>query len=173
MKLISPLIIGAAAVDKSSAYFLKMLISIKRNKGFCNLRITKKMNSNNSTKFPLYDNLAKDVPNTDLTKKQKKELIAAIESIDDHGCELIYALIRMHEVENSSSYGCFKLPYSGVFIEDVKIVFDIEQFPNKLKRIIFNFVNMHSLKMKEDLSNLNVLKNLNTTAAATASKLEI
>ena len=96
------------------------------------------------TTFPLYDNLINEVKTSvDLKIKEKDEFISIIKNIDDNTAELIYALIRVYQLENNDTNGStFTLPYDGKFI-DTEINFDLNEFPNKLKQMLFKFLKLH------------------------------
>jgi hypothetical protein len=99
--------------------------------------------------FPLYDNLVKDLPSEEMSTKQKDKFMKLIKDIDEKGSELIYALIRVYQLENSEDKSTFKLPYGGKFIKhDMK--FDLNDFPNELKHMLLKFITMHSNTMKEE-----------------------
>ena len=100
-------------------------------------------------KYPLYDNLSKDVNDIDLTITQKRILIKRIPKIDKYGHELIYALIRMYQYENKEENTSFTLPYNGEYKDD-NVCFNIDKLPNKLKQILFKFSGIHVDKMKEE-----------------------
>ena len=101
------------------------------------------------SKFPLYDSLSKDLPNVDLTLIEKKLFIKKIAKIDNNGHELVYALVRMYQVENNEENTSFTLPYNGTFV-DSDIHFDLDKFPIYLKHILFKFLSVHIDKMKEE-----------------------
>ena len=101
------------------------------------------------SKFPLYDSLLTDIPTKDLTVTQKRLFIKRIEKIDMNGHELIYALIRMNQVENNEENTSFTLPYNGIYVES-DICFDLDKLPNVLKQILFKFMGVHIAKMKEE-----------------------
>jgi len=103
------------------------------------------------SKFPLYDSLSKDISSNDLTVTQKRSFVRRVSKIDTRGHELIYALIRMHQVENNEKNTSFTLPYNGTFIE-TDINFDLDKFPSILKQILFKFLGVHIDKMKEEKS---------------------
>ena len=103
------------------------------------------------SKFPLYDSLLKDIIKKDLTKKQKLLFINRISKIDKNGHELVYALIRMYQVENKEENTNFNLPYNGTFV-DGDINFDLDKFPINLKQILFKFLSVHIDKMNEESS---------------------
>lgn len=103
----------------------------------------------NNSNFPLYDNLSTDISSRDLTTKQKNDFMSKIKNIDDKGAELVYALIRVFQMENCSDNSTFKLPYDGKYVNnDMK--FDLNELPNDLKQILYKFVNIHTESMKEE-----------------------
>jgi hypothetical protein len=90
--------------------------------------------------FPLYDNLMAEVESSeDLNNKQKDEFMKIIVDIDDNTSELIYALIRVYQLENSENKNTFTLPYDGKFI-DKEVKFDLNELPNQLKQILYKFL---------------------------------
>jgi len=96
--------------------------------------------------FPLYDNLFNDseIKSEDLPSEQKEELIKKIKKIDLTGAELIYSIIRKYQLENESdSMSSFNLPYKAIQ-QKTGIKFDLDLLPNKLKQMIYKFVNMHT-----------------------------
>ena len=101
------------------------------------------------SKFPLYDNIIKDISKKDLTIPQKKALIKRIQKIDNNGHELIYALIRMYQTENSDQEMSFTLPYNGLYVEN-NINFDLENLPVELRQMLLKFVDVHLAKMQEE-----------------------
>jgi len=111
----------------------------------------KKCNYNNikMSRFPLYDNLSQGIKNRDLTVLQKKDFIVKIKEIDTDGYELIYALIKMYQMETGDANTSFTLPYKGIFIDE-NIKFDLNDLPKKLKQILYKFVDIHLDKMSEE-----------------------
>lgn len=101
--------------------------------------------------FPLYDNLFNEVHdmNEDLTDKQKDEFMKLIKNIDVIGSELIYVLIRIYQLENTEDKSTFKLPFGGKFIKE-EIKFDLNELPNKLKHMLYKFVNIHKKSSEEE-----------------------
>lgn len=90
--------------------------------------------------FPLYDNLMSEVQSfEDLTTKQKDEFMKIISDIDDNTSELVYALIRVFQLENSENKNTFILPYDGKFIDN-EVKFDLNELPNQLKQMLNNFL---------------------------------
>jgi hypothetical protein len=103
------------------------------------------------SKFPLYDSLFINIVDKDLTVAQKGTFIKRINKIDNNGHDLVYALIRMYQVENNEKNTSFTLPYNGTY-SDTDINFDLEKFPCDLKQILFKFLVIHIGKMKEERS---------------------
>ena len=101
------------------------------------------------SKFPLYDRLSKDIPKRDLTAAQKRSFIKKIDKIDQNGHELVYAIIRMYQMENNEESTSFTVPYNGTFLEN-NVNFDLNNFPKNLKIILFRFLDIHIGKMKEE-----------------------
>lgn len=101
------------------------------------------------SRFPLYDNLSQGIKNRDLTVLQKKDFIVKIKEIDTDGYELIYALIKMYQMETGDANTSFTLPYKGIFIDE-NIKFDLNDLPKKLKQILYKFVDIHLDKMSEE-----------------------
>lgn len=99
--------------------------------------------------FPLYDNLKKDLSDEEITTKQKDKFMKLIKDIDMNGQELLYALIRFYQIENSDDKSTFKLPYNGKFVKN-DMQFDFNDFPNKLKHILLKFIQIHIKSMKEE-----------------------
>lgn len=101
------------------------------------------------SKFPLYDSLSKNIPTTDLTVSQKKTFIKRLEKIDHEGRELVYALIRMYQMENNEENTSFTLPYNGKYVNN-NISFDLDGLPVPLKQILLKFLSAHLAKMREE-----------------------
>ena len=106
------------------------------------------------SKFPLYDNLSKDIPDKELTTAQKKSFLKKIGNIDQEGHETMYALIRMYQIENNTGCSGFEIPYRGM-ISNGNITFDINNFPKKLKHMLYRFLDIHLKNMKEEKKILN------------------
>ena len=104
-----------------------------------------KMNSN----FPLYKSLSQDIPTSDLTAKQKTELLKLIKNIDNNGCERIYVLIKTHQIENSTDKNALGIPYQGKYVK-TDLEFDLNELPNELRQILYKFVKIHTETMNEE-----------------------
>jgi len=94
-----------------------------------------------SVSFPLYDNIIKGIKNKDLTAKQKSDLTKRINDINDNGATLVYALIKTYSINEGSKFSL--LPYNGERRDQSGITFDLEKFPNKLKQVLYKFIDLH------------------------------
>jgi hypothetical protein len=100
------------------------------------------------TDFPLYDQLANSTDDgVSLTDVQKQTIVASIKTMSDREHEIVFALIRAHQIQ-SASPNLGIIPYDGKHMKK-GIKFTLEQLPRKLQHILFSFVTMHRLA-KED-----------------------
>lgn len=99
--------------------------------------------------FPLYNSLSIEVENKRLSTQQKRSFIKNVEKMDQEGLELIYALIKKHQLSSSDGYISHTLPYNGMN-KDNEILFDINDLPFELQQILFKFIRKHIDKMKAD-----------------------
>lgn len=99
------------------------------------------------TSFPLYDNLLTS-STKDLTVAQKTMFIKNIKKVNDTSFrDNVYILIRLYHHKNTSNPN-LKLPYEGV-IDSNDLTFDLEKFPNELKRMLYKFLNIHMKTARE------------------------
>lgn len=101
------------------------------------------------SRFPLYDNLNKNIADEELKMTQKKTFLKRVDMMDKNGNELLYTLIRVHQLENQEENTSFTLPYNGTYVDN-NICFDLDKLPRKLKQILFKFMEAHINKMNED-----------------------
>ncbi len=100
--------------------------------------------------FPLYSIIAEKVTENELTKAQKTKLVNEINSLDDDGHSIIYALIKNHySVQENFDKNKKNKPYDCVFT-DKNVQIDINMLPNKLQQIMKEFTKKHLRKMKDD-----------------------
>jgi predicted DNA-binding transcriptional regulator YafY len=97
--------------------------------------------------FPLYDQM-KDASDKDLTSSQKSSFMKKIQSIDQDGMELVYALIRVYHRENSE-IKTFAMPYEGQ-VSSEGVTFNLLELPKHLRQILYRFLNTHLKKIEED-----------------------
>lgn len=101
--------------------------------------------------FPLYDNLSINIPEIDITNKEKEMIVKSIKKFDTSIHERIYALIRCHQLQNSKDISL--LPYDGKAAKSTgntttNITFDLEKFPKDLKHIIHRFCVIENKNVK-------------------------
>jgi hypothetical protein len=93
--------------------------------------------------FPLYDNLSADLPEVDLTNKEKDFVVKQMKKFDSTIHERIYALIRCHQLQNSRDVSL--IPYGGKVTKQTgnngsssasNVSFDLDKFDVALKHII-------------------------------------
>lgn len=99
--------------------------------------------------FPLYDNLKKDIIKKDLTMKQKEELCLNIKKLDNNAKEIIYVLIQYYSSDIDSTNGKI-IPYNAEKVES-DISWSLSDIPIPLRQILYNFVNLHNKKQKEEI----------------------
>ena len=88
------------------------------------------------------------LPEKDLTVLQKNDLLKKINTMDTDAHELVYALIKCFYMENNRG-DPLSIPYKGQLSKD-KIDFDLLKMPNKLRQLLYKFVNVHKKKLLED-----------------------
>lgn len=95
---------------------------------------------NNSLKH-LFDSL-KQEQYPELFSPDKKELLLKnIALLDEKGCEMLYVIIKYHQLETKPN-AIDILPYESKFVSK-QLRFDVEKLPNDLKFIISKFVSSH------------------------------
>ena len=105
----------------------------------------------NMSKFPLYDSLYKEVEDKDISSPHRKFFLSKIEKLDQDGYELIYVLIKIYYLKHNDDSGIV-LPYNGKYVNKTDISFDFNSFPNKLKNMLYKFLQAHVKKMEDDKS---------------------
>ena len=105
--------------------------------------------------FPLYNTFKNNnnITNNELTNNEKEELINMIDSFqkNEHKShELIYALIRSHQLEDKTT-AYTPLPYE---CKEQKsgIKFNISKLPPKLQQILYFFCKKHIEELKSEES---------------------
>jgi hypothetical protein len=98
--------------------------------------------------LPLYNSLSTGLVKKDLTAKQKTDFLTILEKFDTRGYELVYALIRVFQIENEVETVSEDLPYGGV-TKKSDIVFDFGTIPIPLRQILYKFAKIHEKSIKE------------------------
>jgi hypothetical protein len=104
--------------------------------------------------FPLYDNLLQELPNKELTQRQKQDIIKNILSVNLNGLELIYSLIHFYYIQNEKDSVISELPYNGIKVKNdnntYNVTWDIDLFPTKLKQLLHKFISIHLKSIGEN-----------------------
>lgn len=108
------------------------------------------------SQFPLYTTLINNLPEKDLTIIQKNDLIKKISAMNTEGHELVYALVKCFYIQHNGG-DVLVIPYSGQLSKD-RIDFDLLKMPNKLRQLLYKFVNVHKKKLIEDEKINNIQK---------------
>ncbi len=96
-----------------------------------------------NTEFPLYDQMhSKYNPTKEISEEDKIFFTQNVKNLSQLEHEIIFALIRTHQVHNSNSSMLNILPYNGKNLKK-GIKFDLDDLPPILKFIIVEFVKMH------------------------------
>lgn len=99
--------------------------------------------------LPIYDILYNESEDVDLEQKEKDEFIQLVKKIDIEGSEIIYAIIKIYYLQNFNGEQNINYLYGAKFLK-CSIKFDIDEFPHKLKHMLFKFIKKHIKKMEED-----------------------
>lgn len=91
--------------------------------------------------FPLYNQLTNKIQNIELNEDQKQYFIEQFKILTKNEHELIFALIRMHQM-NTKDSTFYTLPY-GAKNQKSGIKFDFEKLPNELQWILYEFIHLH------------------------------
>lgn len=98
--------------------------------------------------FPLYSSLSTNLPNKDLTGTQKADFVKKVDSMDQDGHNLIYALIKMFYIDKEQN-SPFVLPYGGKTVKN-DMIYDLDNIPVELRQLLYKFTKIHAKKMRED-----------------------
>lgn len=104
----------------------------------------------NQKKLPLYDNIynyisKNNLINLDLNVDQKINFIKLIKKLNKNESELFYILIRFFQLNNDDGIDSFNLPYKSKKQKN-GYKFDIDNFPNTLKQILYRFLEINTVK---------------------------
>ena len=104
--------------------------------------------------FPLYDNLSRNIPKKDLTVAQKEDFVKKVETINQAGQDLIYALVEYYRMEEDKDTDIKTVAYNGtkedVSKNNVSLTWSFIDFPLKLRHILYKFMILHTTSMKEE-----------------------
>jgi hypothetical protein len=105
--------------------------------------------------FPLYNQIANNVPNTDLTPTEREFFAENIKKMDELGRELLFVLIYQFYTDNKKK-GKNSIPYKGkkevVNNELFNFTWSLQDLPITLRQILLKFMKMHLITMEEERS---------------------
>ena len=104
----------------------------------------------------LFNSLKTEEVKENLTVEQKELLIKKISKLDGKGQELLYVIIKSHQLENRKDF-LEQLPYEGKFTGK-NLRFDVDKFPKDLIFMVSKFVEMHVSLMEEEDKRLSLEK---------------
>jgi len=95
------------------------------------------------TSFPLYSNICNKISTNlkEFTDADKKNLQKMYKKCPEESHELIYALIKSYQIDNDIEPDSNTPFYGKVLKSGIK--FDINNFPNKLQNILYEFIKMN------------------------------
>jgi hypothetical protein len=103
----------------------------------------------------IFESISKKVKNKDLTKKQKTEFVSNVETFNGDEISTLYAIITMYkrqcDVDLGQDTTLHSHPYNGCSDNSSGVVFDLDDFPTKLKHILYKFMNIVISKNIDEL----------------------
>ena len=104
----------------------------------------------NCVKLPLYDNIYDHINkcnlvNLDLNMEQKISFLKLVKKLDKNESELFYILIRFFQLNHDDGIDSFNLPYKSKKQKN-GYKFDLDNFPNTLKQILYRFLEINTKK---------------------------
>jgi hypothetical protein len=105
----------------------------------------------------IFEIITGKVQSRDLTKKQKAEFVKNVGSFSHEEISILYALITIYKIQYEGDLNqlvdadSHKHPYNGQSDGSSGVVFDIDEFPIKLKHAIYKFMNIVVTKNTEEL----------------------
>jgi hypothetical protein len=101
--------------------------------------------------FPLYDILFDlSTSNSDLTLTQKDTIIKFIKELDLAGQKNIFLILKIYSLKSLDS-SIFDIPYKGIKTDKEQYMFDIDNFPVRLKFMLLKFCEIHMESQKRKI----------------------
>jgi len=99
--------------------------------------------------FALYNTLNKDLPSKDLTAASKAELVKSISTLSENAIELVYALIKYHNMNDKKNSDMYNQTRQNVRNATADLSWNLNDFPIKLRNILFRFVQLEERRKDE------------------------
>lgn len=110
-------------------------------------------------RFPLYESIKNISSDKELSLENKNELLKNIKKLDATGYRYVYCLIACYYMETTQEDQFPKNMYSS---KDTRtgIKFDLKQIPVLLQNIIYNFLQRHIQRQKEEIDKEKIKNNI-------------
>ena len=99
--------------------------------------------------FALYNTLNKDLPSKDLTAANKAELVKSISTLSENAIELVYALIKYHNMNDKKNSDMYNQTRQNVRNATADLSWNLNDLPIKLRNILFRFVQLEERRKDE------------------------
>jgi len=99
--------------------------------------------------FALYNTLNKDLPSKDLTAASKAELVKSISTLSESAVELVYALIKYHNMNDKKNSDMYNQTRQNVRNATADLSWNLNDLPIKLRNILFRFVQLEERRKDE------------------------
>ena len=117
------------------------------------------------SEFALYNTLNKDLPPKDLTATQKANLIKSISTLSEQGTELVYALIKYHNIHDKKNSDLYNHKKTNTRNATSDISWNLNDIPIKLRNILLRFTQLEERRkyeMDSRLANMTQVTKMNS-----------
>ena len=113
--------------------------------------------------FALYNTLNKDLPSKDLTAANKAELVKSISTLSEHAIELVYALIKYHNINDKKNSDMYNYKRQNVRNATADLSWNLNDLPIKLRNILFRFVQLEERRKGEVVNRMSTQEKMMKT----------
>lgn len=99
--------------------------------------------------FALYNTLKNDLPSKDLTATQKAKLVDSISTLTPQGMELVYALIKYHNIHDKKNNNLYNHKRMNTRNATCDISWNLNDIPIKLRNILLKFTQLEERRRGE------------------------
>lgn len=101
--------------------------------------------------FTLYNTLNMNIPKRDLTIIQKTKLTETIPQLDQNGTDLIYAIIKYHDITiDKTSNNIYNHKKENTSVDGIyDIEWNMTDIPIPLRQILYKFVCLEEQRMND------------------------
>jgi type II secretory pathway component PulF len=112
--------------------------------------------------FALYNTLNKDLPSKDLTAANKAELVKSISTLSENAVELVYALIKYHNMNDKKNSDMYNQTRQNVRNATADLSWNLNDLPIKLRNILFRFVQLEERRKDEVVNRMSTQEMMKT-----------